>query len=72
MLTAEYWKRLAEDAVTGLITGVSTIVLMAGFDVFTADWKAILGAGLTGAVVAVVKDAVTTPVGAPDSPRVVK
>jgi hypothetical protein len=70
MLTKEYWARLAEDAVTGLITGVSTIVLMAGFDVFTADWKAILGAGLTGAVVAVVKDAATTPVGASDSPRV--
>ncbi len=70
MLTKEYWARLAEDAVTGLITGVSTIVLMAGFDVFTADWKAVLGAVLTGAVVAVVKDAVTTPVGVSDSPRV--
>lgn len=71
MLTKEYWKRLAEDVWTGFITGVGTIILMAGFDVFTADWKAVLGAGLTGAVVAAVKDAVTTPVGAPDSPRVV-
>jgi hypothetical protein len=69
MLTKAYWVRLAEDLWTGLITGVGTIVLMAGFDVFTADWKAVLGAGLTGAVVAAVKAALATPVGAIDSPR---
>jgi hypothetical protein len=69
MLTKAYWVRLAEDLWTGFITGVATIVLMAGFDVFTADWKAVLGAGLTGAVVAAVKAAVSTPVGAVDSPR---
>jgi hypothetical protein len=38
----------------------------------TIYWKAVLGAGLTGAVVAAVKDAVTTPVGAVDSPRLTK
>jgi hypothetical protein len=70
MLTKAYWVRLAEDLWTGFITGVGTIVLMAGFDVFTADWKAVLGAGLTGAVVAAVKAALATPVGAVDSPRV--
>lgn len=70
MLTKEYWKRLAEDLWTGFVTGLATIVLMAGFDVFTADWKAVLGAGLTGAVVAAVKAAVATPLGTPDSPRV--
>jgi len=69
MLTKAYWVRLAEDLWTGFITGVATIVLMAGFDVFSADWKAVLGAGLTGAVVAAVKAAVSTPVGAADSPR---
>lgn len=72
MLTATYWKRLAEDVWTGFITGVGTVVLMAGFDVFSADWKAVLGAGLTGAVVASVKDAITTPVGDVDTPRAVK
>jgi hypothetical protein len=70
MLTKAYWVRLAEDLWTGFITGVGTIVLLAGFDVFTADWKAVLGAGLTGAVVAAVKAAVATPLGAVDSPRV--
>jgi len=70
MLTKAYWTRLAEDLWTGFITGVGTIVLLAGFDVFTADWKAVLGAGLTGAVVAAVKAAVATPLGAVDSPRV--
>jgi hypothetical protein len=70
MLTKAYWTRLAEDLWTGFITGVGTIVLLAGFDVFTADWKAVLGAGLTGAVVAAVKAAVATPLGVVDSPRV--
>lgn len=70
MLTKEYWKRLAEDLWTGFVTGLATIVLMAGFDVFTADWKAVLGAGLTGAVVAAVKAALATPIGAVDSPRI--
>lgn len=70
MLTRAYWAKLAEDLWTGFITGIATIMLMAGFDVFTADWKAILGAGLTGAVVAAVKAAVATPVGESDSPRV--
>jgi len=70
MLTKAYWVRLAEDLWTGFITGVATIALMAGFDVFTADWKAVLGAGLTGAVVAAVKAALATSVGAVDSPRV--
>jgi hypothetical protein len=72
MLTKEYWKRLSEDVWTGFITGVATIALMAGFDVFSADWKAVLGAGLTGAVVAVVKAGVATPVGDVQSPRVVR
>ncbi len=70
MLTKAYWKKLAEDLWTGFITGVGTIVLLAGFDVFSADWKAVLGAGLTGAVVAAVKAAVATPLGKVDSPRV--
>lgn len=69
MLTKAYWAKLAEDLWTGFVTGLATIVLMAGFDVFTADWKAVLGAGLTGAVVAAVKAAAATPVGVAGSPR---
>lgn len=72
MLSVDYWKRLAEDAVTGVWTGLGVVVLGAEFDVLTADWKVVLGGALTGAVVAVVKGGLATPVGASDSPRVVK
>lgn len=70
MLTQEYWKRLAEDVYTGVVGGVAVIVTAAGFDALTADWKAILGAGLTGGLVALVKGAAFTKLGAEDSPRI--
>lgn len=72
MLTKEYWKRLAEDAVTGVWTGLGVVVLGAGFDVLTADWKVVMGGALTGAVVAIVKAGLATPVGDTNSPRLTK
>lgn len=72
MLTLAYWKRLAEDAVTGVWTGLGVVILGDGFNVLTADWKAVLGGAATGAVVALVKAGLATPVGDSDSPRVVK
>lgn len=70
MLTKEYWKRLAEDVYMGIVGGVAVIITAAGFDVLTADWKALLGAGLTGGLVALVKGAAFAKIGAEDSPRV--
>jgi hypothetical protein len=70
MLTKEYWKRLAEDVYTGAVGGVAVIVTAAGFDALTADWKAIAGGALTGAIVALVKGAAFAKIGAEDSPRV--
>lgn len=70
MLTKAYWVRLAEDVWTGFLVGSGGAVLADGFNVYTADWKAMLGLGLTGAIVAAVKAALATPVGAVDSPRV--
>lgn len=72
ILTKDYWKRLFEDALTGVWTGLGLVVLGDGFDVLTADWKAVLGAAATGALVALVKAGVATPVGDSNSPRIVK
>lgn len=72
MLTVAYWKRLAEDAATGVWTGLGVVVLGDGFNVLTADWKAVLGGAATGALVALVKAGLATPVGDTESPRLVK
>lgn len=70
MLTRAYWAKLAEDVWTGFLVGSGGAVLADGFNVYSADWKAILGLGLTGALVAAVKAGLATPVGKADSPRV--
>lgn len=70
MLTAEYWKRLAEDAWTGFLAGFGSAFVGDVVNAWNVDWKLALGLGVGTAVLMVVKGGALARVGAEDSPRI--
>lgn len=72
MWTVTYWKQLVEDAIQAAATGALSVLGLDVLDVFNADWKAALGVGLGGAVLAVLKGVAVKNVGTPQTTSVVK
>ena len=72
MWTVSYWKQLVEDAVQATAAGALSVLGLDALDVFHADWKAALGVGLGGAVLAVLKGVAVKNVGTPQTTSVVR
>lgn len=72
MWTVSYWKQLVEDAVQATAAGALSVLGLDALDVFHADWKAALGVGLGGAVLALLKGVAAKNVGTPNTTSVVR
>ena len=72
MWTAQYWKALAEETLSGFAAGVLSVTGLDLVNVLNLDFKAALGVGLGGALIVVLKGLGLKNVGALQSPSIVK
>jgi len=73
MYTAIFWKETAERAVKSVVQALIVVLTLSGpLDVFSVDWKGILGVALSSGLVSILTSLASSKVGSnPDSPSVV-
>lgn len=71
LATGSFWAGTVERALKTLVQGLIAVLGLGAFNLFSFDWKTVLGVGLGAAVLSVLTSLVSGPIGPQGSPSLV-